>query len=262
MLGIQFAYGGWRPTVRLQSLTEVNKWLSQCWFYGPLYVISLKQWHCRWYKWKPSKRWLILSGFSRGTTIRIIDNKGCNLNCLCPEMEIFYGCLFCVFFSWKVTDYRRNVKDNVCVDVLSVSWNFNHEGKLLGNRPSGLREHHHYDVITPSCLSAGLRPCTLKHPHFLKLSLLVLFCSVIISDQWDIRKWDTRKGIYIERLKAGDLRDPKMWVFQISGFASASTWHKVCFSSIYLLLGVCSVLEDTGHGISELVSRHRRVLRF
>lgn len=92
----------------------------------------------------------------------------------------------CVCFVFKETDYRRNVKDHVCVDVLSVSRNFNAEGRLQatwpGNRPSGLQEHYYY-VITPSCLSAGLRPCTLKQPPFLKSSLLVLFCSVIISDQ-------------------------------------------------------------------------------
>lgn len=88
----------------------------------------------------------------------------------------------CVCFVFKETDYRRNVKDHVCVDVLSVSRNINPEGRLLGNRPSGLQEHYYY-VITPSCLSAGLRPCTLKQPPFLKSSLLVLFCSVIISDQ-------------------------------------------------------------------------------
>lgn len=138
-------------------------------------------------KWKPSKRWSVLSRFSRGTAFWIIDDKGCNLNCLCPEMEIFYDCFsVCVLSSkkWII----EGMLDHVCVDVLSVSRNFNAEGRLQatwpGNRPSGLQEHYYY-VITPSCLSAGLRPCTLKQPPFLKSSLLVLFCSVIISDQWE-----------------------------------------------------------------------------
>lgn len=96
-------------------------------------------------------------------------------------MEIFYDCFsVCVLSSkkWII----EGMLDHVCVDVLSVSRNINPEGRLLGNRPSGLQEHYYY-VITPSCLSAGLRPCTLKQPPFLKSSLLVLFCSVIISDQ-------------------------------------------------------------------------------